>query len=382
MNYYECGRGSVEPRRRQSFWTASGCCLMLLVLALSGCTSVGPDHLSLEGNEIPLPADGAVPQAFDENGRPVITESTPPTELAKVSLPEYVLEPPDVLFIVLPRLVPKSPYYIQSGDYLFVTVVSLNANEPPMGGQLQVSFEGTITVGPGYQPIKVAGLTADQAADAVSRAVQYRSPGAVSSLAIFQVSGLQPVAGEHIIQPDGYVSLGVYGRVYVAGMTLSEARKAIEKQLSNYLDNPQASVDVFSFNSKVYYVIQQNPLLGDNVASFGIRGNETVMDALSIVGGLSQVSTKKIWIARPSPSSSGCYQILPVDFDAITREASTATNYQLMPGDRVFIAQDRFVALDAVIQKLINPFERIVGFSFLGAQATQLMQRFPGGVGL
>lgn len=354
--------------------------LALLTAAfITGCGTMGQTHLPMEGNEIPYLEGGGA--ALDADGRPIITEATPPTELAKVSLPEYMLEPPDVLYINVPRLIPKSPYAIQPGDVVFVTVLTTNPNDIPLGGQLQVSFEGTISIGPGYQPIKVAGLTADQAADTVSRAVQYRSRGAVASFSILQVSGLQPIFGEHAINPDGHVNLGIYGRVYVAGLTLSEARAAIEKQLSQYLDNPQAAVDVFSFNSKVYYVIQQNPLLGDNVASFGIKGNETVIDALSTVGGLSQVSNKKVWIARPAPGNCDIYQVLPVDFEAITRQANTSTNYQLMPGDRVFIAQDRIVALDAVIQKVINPVERIVGFSFLGGQTVQLLQRFPQGVG-
>jgi protein involved in polysaccharide export with SLBB domain len=318
----------------------------------------------------------------DATGNPLPTPATPPSELAKVSLPEYMLEPPDELWISVPRLVPRSPYYIQAGDLLYVQIYNrTNPNELPLGGQLVVSSEGTIAIGPGHQPIRVAGLTADQAGDAVARAAQFGSPGSEVSLAVAQPSGLQPIQGEHVIQPDGYVSLGIYGRVHVAGLTVTQARQAIEQLLANHLDNPQASVDVFAFNSKQYYVIQQNPLLGDNVASFGVRGNETVLDALATVGGLSQVSGKRVWIARPSPVQLGCYQVLPVDFEAITREASTGTNYQLMPGDRVFISQDRIVAVDALISKIINPVERMVGFSFLGGQTIQLLQRFPQGIG-
>ncbi len=39
-------------------------------------------------------------------------------------------------------------------------------------------------------------------------------------------------------------------------------------------------------------------------------------------------------------------QILPVDWKAITAQAATETNYQLMPGDRVFVAEDKMVAFD------------------------------------
>ena len=74
-----------------------------------------------------------------------------------------------------------------------------------------------------------------------------------------------------------------------------------------------------AYNSKVYYVITQGAGLGDNVRRLPITGNETVLDAISQVNGLSQVSSKKIWIARPAPHDFGCQQILPIEWDAITQ---------------------------------------------------------------
>jgi hypothetical protein len=38
-----------------------------------------------------------------------------------------------------------------------------------------------------------------------------------------------------------------------------------------------------------------------------------------------------------------------------------------MPGDRVFIKQDTMVAFDNNLGKLLAPFERLMGFSLLGA---------------
>ena len=98
-------------------------------------------------------------------------------------------------------------------------------------------------------------------------------------------------------------------------------------------------MDIYAYNSKVYYIISQGAGLGDRLLRMPITGNETVLDAIAQTNGLSQVSSKKIWIARPTPN--GCDQILPVSWDAITRGATTATNYQILPGDRVYIAEDK-----------------------------------------
>jgi len=95
-------------------------------------------------------------------------------------------------------------------------------------------------------------------------------------------------------------------------------------------------------------------------------GNDTVLDALSAINGLSQVSSAQIWIARPAPGGFGCEQILPVDYAAIAKGGATATNYQIMPGDRLFIAEDNLVAFNSYLGKLTAPVERMLGIASLG----------------
>jgi protein involved in polysaccharide export with SLBB domain len=199
------------------------------------------------------------------------------------------------------------------------------------------------------------------------------------SLTLAQAAGQQQIAGEHLVGPDGTINLGTYGNVFVTGLTLAEAKVAIEKQLAEYLDAPLVSVDVFAYNSKVYYVVTEGAGYGDNIARFPVTGNETVLDAIAQINGISRLSSKDIWIARPAPSGVGCDQILPVDLESIMKGGSTATNYQILPGDRVFIAQDQWVAADSIIGKITAPFERIFGFTLLGTSLVQQINRFPFG---
>jgi len=151
-------------------------------------------------------------------------------------------------------------------------------------------------------------------------------------------------------------------------LTVTESKLRLEKHLEQFFDSPEISIDVAAFNSKVYYVVTQGANLGDNVVRVPVTGNETVLDAVSQVQGLSQVSSKKIWIARPAPGGFGCEQILPVDWNAITRGGATETNYQLLPGDRIFIAQDPMIAFNNMIAKAKAPFERVFGFGGLTVQ--------------
>ncbi len=55
----------------------------------------------------------------------------------------------------------------------------------------------------------------------------------------------------------------------------------LDDEARQYLENPEVSVSVFSYNSKVYYVITQGAGMGDGVFRFPVTGNETVLDAVS-----------------------------------------------------------------------------------------------------
>lgn len=356
-----------------------------ICLTSMGCTVMPTSTLGTQTNELtthPELAPIMDGQKVDANGN-LIAETipppeSPPSELAKVSLPRYRMAPPDILVIQAVRLFPKSPYYIQSSDFLQI-IVPNSLFDQQIAGTFQVDSAGMVNLGAAYDSVKVEGLTLDEAQEAVVKHLSRMIEQPQVSVSLLQASGVQQIAGEHLIGPDGFINLGIYGSVYVSGKTVDEARMAIEAKLADYLDQPKVSVDVLIYNSKFFYVITEGAGFGDNVVRIPVTGNETVLDAISQIGGLQQVSSKRIWISRPAPKDAGCDQVLPVDWLAITRGANTGTNYQLLPGDRIFIAEDRLLAVNSTINKVINPVERIFGFTLLGTQTIQFLQRFPRG---
>ena len=76
--------------------------------------------------------------------------------------------------------------------------------------------------------------------------------------------------------------------------------------LTQYLEAPLVSVDVYAYNSKVYYVITQGAGFGDNIQRFPVTGNETVLDAISQVQGLSRLVEQEHLDCPASPA--GCDQ--------------------------------------------------------------------------
>ncbi len=330
----------------------------VLATASTGCTAfMAPRE--------PIPASPAAPSAM----------SPVPRELEMMSLPPYTIEPPDILLLNAIKVVPKPPHVIEPFDGLLIRAAGALPDQP-ISDAFFVDPEGMIDLGPSYGKVKVVNLTIDEAKDAIRKQLTeiLEEPEVSVSLAVS--SGAQQIAGEHLVGPDGRVNLGTYGSVYVTGLTIEEAKAAIERQLSIYLEKPEVIVDIFSYNSKKYYIITQGGGFGDNVVPQPITGNETVLDAIAALGGISQVSSTKIWIARPARNGDSCEQILPVNWADITRGASTATNYQLLPGDRVFIAEDPLIKFDAVISKVTRPFERLFGFVSLGTATLNRIERF------
>jgi protein involved in polysaccharide export with SLBB domain len=298
-----------------------------------------------------------------------------PRELDMVSLPAYTIEPPDILFLQAVKIVPKPPHRLEPFDALLIRVANAFADQP-IQDAFFVDPEGTVDLGPAYGRVTVAGLTTDEAQAEIRRHLAQLIENPEVSVSLAASSGAQQISGEHLVGPDGRINLSTYGSVYVAGLTLDQARQVIERHLSAYLENPQVAVDVFAYNSKTYYVITQGAGQGDDVSEFPITGNDTVLDAIAQLGGLSQLSSTKIFIARPAPNGVGCEQILPVDWRAISRGGSSTTNYQLLPRDRLYIVEDPWVRFNSTVFKLTQPFERMFGFTSLGTATLNQIKRF------
>lgn len=154
-----------------------------------------------------------------------------------------------------------------------------------------------------------------------------------------------PVYGQYTVRPDGTVSLGHWGAVKVAGRTVREATSAVREAVARKLgadpgeDRLVVLLDVTAPVSKKYYVVSDHT--GDDSAwAYPALGSDTVTDALSNIPGLSLAGTVRVWVARRKPDGQG-EQILPVDWVGITQHGQTTTNYQLLPGDRVYVRTSR-----------------------------------------
>jgi len=300
-----------------------------------------------------------------------------PRELTKTTHPTYVIEPPDILQIDLIAATPKPPFRVKPLDVLSVSVRGTNAELPPIGGAYTVAPDGRITFGEPYGSISVVGMTTDEATAAVEKLLTatLKKPGA--NVTLLQTRATQQIRGPHLVRADGTVGLGTYGQVQVVGMTVPEAKLAIEKELGAVFQDPEVSVEVVGYNSKLYYIVFDYGGAGQQIIPQPSTGNETVLDAISKTAGLPTVADQQgIWVARPAPAGSA-RQVLPVDWKAVVEGADTSTNYQILPGDRVFVKAYDLVATDNKLARIIAPVERIFGIVLLGSSTVNSIRTDP-----
>ena len=217
----------------------------------------------------------------------------------------------------------------------------------------------------------------------------------------------RPISGERLVRPDGKISLGFYGDVYVAGLTMAEVKEKIILHLRKFLtdealglietddttgepkidektnkpkliepkDSATVFCDVTAYNSKNYYVLGDVLITG----KLPITGNETVLDAINFAGGLMPTAAPaNIRLVRPAPPGACCEQVLPVNIAAITSGGDPTTNYQIMPNDRLIVYRDPIVRLTVFIDRLAAPFQTVLGsmlqYSFTARSVKLLSQ--------
>src|SRR5205823_5689415 len=133
---------------------------------------------------------------------------------------------------------------------------------------------------------------------------------------------------------DGTINLGRYGRANVAGKTVDDIEVLVRNAVEAVTKNAgPITVRLVTRASKVYYVLGEVNAPG----AFPLAGRETVLDAILAAGGLNdRASRGKIILSRPT-RPDGCRVVIPICYNEIVQLGDTTTNYQMAPGDRIYV---------------------------------------------
>src|SRR5215510_5491859 len=133
------------------------------------------------------------------------------------------------------------------------------------------------------------------------------------------------------VADDGSITLPLLGRLDVAGLTKGQLEALIARLLEEkFVRNPQVTIFVKEYQSKKVAVsgAVKKP------DTYEMLGEKTLLEMISLAGGLDKDLGKEIIIFRPQESGT---ERLSVDLDKLVYEADPKLNVPVLPGDIVYV---------------------------------------------
>ena len=159
-------------------------------------------------------------------------------------------------------------------------------------------------------------------------------PGDVLRAEIVDLDSPIRLPADQPVQIDGKIDLGGYGRLFVAGLTLENAEKLVRTAIkAKSKDAGEIRLRLLTAESKTYFVLGEVNAPGE----FTLAGRESGLNGIVRAGGLTNnADVAKILVSRPTRPCEP-RKVMPVCYRDIVQIGDTSTNYQLQPGDRVFV---------------------------------------------
>jgi polysaccharide export outer membrane protein len=133
---------------------------------------------------------------------------------------------------------------------------------------------------------------------------------------------------------DGAITMPLLGRLVVAGLTKSELEVLIAKLLADqYVRNPQVTVFIKEYESKKIAVSGNVKKPG----TYEMLGRKTLLEMLSMAGGLGADPGKQIFIFRRGEGDAT--ERASIDLEQLVFEADPQLNLPLEPGDIIYVPE-------------------------------------------
>jgi polysaccharide export outer membrane protein len=137
------------------------------------------------------------------------------------------------------------------------------------------------------------------------------------------MSGLYPVS------PDGTISMPLVKVVKAEGLTVAGLETDVTRRLSDFINNPEVSIDVTKINSKSVLMIGG---IG-HPGKFPLTEKTTVLDAIVGSGGLKEFANKKkIYILRKGMK-------IMFNYEDVIKGKHLEQNIELENGDQIVIPE-------------------------------------------
>lgn len=141
------------------------------------------------------------------------------------------------------------------------------------------------------------------------------------------------VSGQFPINAEGKIQYNFVGDVVVSALTKEQAKDVIANRLTEYIINPEVTVTVTGYNSKIVYVVGEVGAPG----KIYMRGDTITAREALVQAGLPLLSgtLRKSWLITPAETKKG--EKKEIDVYALMFEGDLRQNLVMKPGDVLFI---------------------------------------------
>ncbi len=240
--------------------------------------------------------------------------------------------------LLMPNELSKQPldtYLVEIGDSIFIEPVSFDATIRLPGDQT-VRPDGTVSIGE-FGDYQAAQKTISQIELEIQSLIDTHIRNDLESEYLEERQREQQADSElDIPRPEFEDSSDSDEDV---SSEESERRMQLERRISERIKQNEISVRLVNWDSKRIYVLGEV----NSPGFFPFTGNQTVLDAIIEAGGLSaNANHHQVIVSRPTKCGS-CRIVMKVCYDQIVQLGDTSTNYQIQPGDRVFVPAVTFL---------------------------------------
>ena len=140
-------------------------------------------------------------------------------------------------------------------------------------------------------------------------------------------------AGKYIVRPDGKLSFPLIGEVDITGMTIAQFTQTLEQRLSEYLVNPQVTVNIAQLGTTRVYVLGEVNKPG----LYELNKSHNLLDAIGAANGFTKdAAKKKVFLVHKDHTG----EPIKLNLNDILKKGDVSQNYTLVEGDLLYLTSN------------------------------------------
>lgn len=236
------------------------------------------------------------------------------------------------------------------------TVTAENLKQP--AEQKETTPKESVGTDP-LSPEPTAAAEGSNASVEIPEALATMSHYTVGATDILEITVMRhpEVSGQFIINNEGNIQYEFVGDLKMDGLTKDEAKKLLTEKLSDYIIDPEITVKIVGYNSKIIYVVGE---VGRPGKIYMEGDTMTVHEAL-VEAGLPLLSAKTNGSRVITPSNTGNPIVRKVNVEKLLYQGDLRENLVMQPGDTLYVPPTFLAKTMRIIQPVAQPIGAAAG---------------------